>query len=54
MTLNVLSNVVADATCTFCVCVCDDIELHTQGDRIVKARIIAAAAPLPALVEKLA
>ena len=38
MTLNVLSNVVANATCTFCGCVCDDIELHTDGDRIVKAK----------------
>src|SRR2546428_419302 len=31
-------NVVKDATCTFCGCVCDDIELHAEGDRIVKAR----------------
>ena len=31
-------NVVKNATCTFCGCVCDDIELHTQGDRIVKAK----------------
>src|SRR5438034_8217157 len=31
-------NVVKDATCTFCGCVCDDIELHTEGDRIVKAK----------------
>jgi formylmethanofuran dehydrogenase subunit B len=30
--------VVKDATCTFCGCVCDDIELHADGDRIVKAR----------------
>ena len=34
MSLNVVSN----ATCTFCVCVCDDIELHADGDRIVKAK----------------
>lgn len=31
-------NVVKHATCTFCGCVCDDIELHADGDRIVKAR----------------
>ena len=31
-------SVVKDATCTFCGCVCDDIELHAEGDRIVKAR----------------
>ena len=30
--------VVKNATCTFCGCVCDDIELHAEGDRIVKAR----------------
>ena len=30
--------VVTDAVCTFCGCVCDDIEVHTEGDRIVKAR----------------
>jgi formylmethanofuran dehydrogenase subunit B len=30
--------VVPNATCTFCGCVCDDIELHTEGDRIVKAK----------------
>ena len=29
--------VVKNATCTFCGCVCDDIELHADGDRIVKA-----------------
>jgi formylmethanofuran dehydrogenase subunit B len=33
MTLKVVKN----ATCTFCGCVCDDIELHAEGDRIVKA-----------------
>jgi formylmethanofuran dehydrogenase subunit B len=33
MTLNIVKN----ATCTFCGCVCDDIELHAEGDRIVKA-----------------
>src|SRR5207247_9445499 len=31
-------NVVKDATCTFCGCVCDDMELHAEGDRIVKAK----------------
>jgi len=31
-------NVVKNATCTFCGCVCDDIELHADGDRIVKAK----------------
>ena len=31
-------DVVKNATCTFCGCVCDDIELHVEGDRIVKAR----------------
>ena len=30
--------VVKNATCTFCGCVCDDIELHAEGDRIVKAK----------------
>ena len=33
MTLNIVKN----ATCTFCGCVCDEIELHAEGDRIVKA-----------------
>jgi formylmethanofuran dehydrogenase subunit B len=31
-------NIVQHATCTFCGCVCDDIELHAEGDRIVKTR----------------
>ena len=30
--------IVEDATCTFCGCVCDDIELHVQGEKIVKAK----------------
>jgi formylmethanofuran dehydrogenase subunit B len=30
--------VVKNATCTFCGCVCDDIELHTEGERIVKTK----------------
>ena len=29
-------NVVPNATCTFCGCVCDDIELHADGERIVR------------------
>jgi formylmethanofuran dehydrogenase subunit B len=31
-------NIVKHATCTFCGCVCDDIEVHAEGDKIVKAR----------------
>ncbi|RMG37234.1 MAG: formylmethanofuran dehydrogenase subunit B [Planctomycetota bacterium] len=30
--------VVSNATCTFCGCVCDDMELTVEGNRIVKAR----------------
>lgn len=30
--------VVQDATCTFCGCVCDDIELHVKEHEIVKAK----------------
>ena len=30
--------IVKNATCLFCGCVCDDIELHAEGDRIVKAK----------------
>src|SRR5215813_11152939 len=30
--------IVKNATCTFCGCVCDDIELHADGDRIVKTK----------------
>jgi formylmethanofuran dehydrogenase subunit B len=30
--------IVSNAVCTFCGCTCDDIELHTEGDHIVKAR----------------
>lgn len=33
MTLTVVNN----ATCTFCGCVCDDIELHADETRILKA-----------------
>ncbi len=32
--------VVKNATCTFCGCVCDDIELHADGEKIVKTRIL--------------
>lgn len=31
-------NIVKDATCTFCGCVCDDIELHADHERIVEAK----------------
>ena len=34
MTLTVVNN----ATCTFCGCVCDDIELHADELRIIKAK----------------
>lgn len=30
--------VVKNATCTFCGCVCDDIELHAEGDRITHTK----------------
>ena len=30
--------IVRNATCTFCGCVCDDIELHAEQDRNVKAK----------------
>jgi formylmethanofuran dehydrogenase subunit B len=30
--------IVTDATCTFCGCVCDDIELHVDGHHIVEAK----------------
>jgi formylmethanofuran dehydrogenase subunit B len=30
--------VVKNATCTFCGCVCDDIELHADGTRITHAK----------------
>ena len=30
--------VVKNATCTFCGCVCDDIELHADGDKIVETK----------------
>ena len=31
--------VVQDATCTFCGCVCDDMELTVEGDRITLSLI---------------
>jgi formylmethanofuran dehydrogenase subunit B len=31
-------NVVKHATCTFCGCVCDDIELHADHERIVETK----------------
>ena len=30
--------IIEDATCTFCGCVCDDIELHVRDNKIVKAK----------------
>jgi formylmethanofuran dehydrogenase subunit B len=30
--------VVKNATCTYCGCLCDDIELHANADRVLKAR----------------
>jgi len=30
--------VVSNATCTFCGCVCDDIELTVEGTHITKAK----------------
>ena len=30
--------IVEDATCTFCGCVCDDIELTVEGNKITKAK----------------
>ncbi|MGH7202351.1 MAG: formylmethanofuran dehydrogenase subunit B, partial [Planctomycetaceae bacterium] len=30
--------IVQDATCTFCGCVCDDMELTVEGDKIIKAK----------------
>ena len=34
MSLTIVNN----ATCTFCGCVCDDIELHADKERIVEAK----------------
>ena len=30
--------IVRNATCTFCGCVCDDIELHAEGKKVIKAK----------------
>ena len=30
--------VIKDATCTFCGCVCDDMELTVENNRITKAK----------------
>lgn len=30
--------IVKNATCTFCGCVCDDIELHADGEKIVESK----------------
>ena len=30
--------IVEDATCTFCGCLCDDITLTVEGDRITEAK----------------
>ncbi|MBN1854307.1 MAG: formylmethanofuran dehydrogenase subunit B [Pirellulales bacterium] len=32
------TKVIQDATCTFCGCTCDDIELHVEGTRIRQAK----------------
>ena len=31
------TTIVEDATCTFCGCLCDDIALSVDGDRITEA-----------------
>ena len=31
--------IVKNATCTFCGCVCDDIELLAEGEKIVEAKL---------------
>lgn len=31
-------NIIKNATCTFCGCVCDDIEVHADGDKIVNTK----------------
>src|SRR3954453_4692386 len=30
--------IVKNATCTFCGCVCDDIELHADGEKITETK----------------
>ena len=42
--------VVKNATCTFCGCVCDDIELHADGERIVETK--ARLRPRASLVQE--
>ena len=37
--MKVTLNIVKNATCTFCGCVCDDIELHAQDNKIIKAKM---------------
>ena len=32
------TKIIKDATCTFCGCVCDDIDLKVVGSRIVEAK----------------
>ena len=40
--------IVKDATCTFCGCVCDDMELHVDLDekRIIKAKNACVLGPV--------
>ena len=38
MTTDTALRVIKDATCTFCGCVCDDIDLTVEGSRITKAK----------------
>jgi formylmethanofuran dehydrogenase subunit B len=38
MTIEPAARIVTDATCTFCGCVCDDIDLTVEGNRITKAK----------------
>jgi formylmethanofuran dehydrogenase subunit B len=38
MTIEQAARIVKDATCTFCGCVCDDIDLTVEGNRITKAK----------------
>ena len=42
--------VVPNATCTFCGCVCDDMELTVEGTRITKAKKTLQAAGYVRLV----
>src|SRR5438046_10466862 len=38
MTTNTELKIVPNATCTFCGCVCDDMELTVEGNHITKAK----------------